>query len=71
MTDLRWLLLLTSAGLGLVLARALISGNIHSKYSVTYRKENPGTFWGLWIVLLLPLIAVVFLLTRLHPGLHR
>ncbi len=71
MADIRWLLLLGSAALILILVRALFTGNIHSKYAVTYRSENPGTFWALWIVLLLPLIAVVFLLTRLHPGLHR
>lgn len=42
--------------------------HIHSNYAVTYRSENPGTFWALWVVLLLPLIAVLFLVFNLHPG---
>ena len=63
------LLLVISAGLVLVLIRALFAGNIHSQYAVTYRDQNPGGFWGLWIVLLLPLVAVLFLILRLH--LHR
>lgn len=71
MIDIRWLLLLASAVLGLILVRALITGNIHSNYSVTHRRENPGTFWALWAVLLLALIAVIFLLARLHPGMRR
>ena len=50
MPDVRWLLLLVSAALLLVLARALITGNIHSQYSVTHRNQNPGTFWALWVV---------------------
>ena len=69
MADIRWILLLASAALVLILVRALLKGNIHSNYSVTYRQQNPGTFWALWAVLLLPLIAVIFLLVRLHPGL--
>jgi hypothetical protein len=68
--DVRWLLLLVSAALLLVLARALITGNIHSQYSVTHRNQNPGTFWALWVVLLLPLIAVLFLVVKLHSGLR-
>ncbi|HXV01482.1 MAG TPA: hypothetical protein VG166_13390, partial [Caulobacteraceae bacterium] len=55
------LLLVISAALALVLIRALFAGNIHSQYAVTYRDQNPGTFWALWIVLLLPLVAVLFL----------
>ncbi|HEY2482989.1 MAG TPA: hypothetical protein VGI30_12455 [Caulobacteraceae bacterium] len=70
MADSRWILLLTSAALILILARALLAGNIHSKYSVTYRKENPGTFWALWVILLLPLVAVMFLALKLHPALR-
>lgn len=68
MTDIRWLLLLGSGALILILVRALFAGNIHSNYAVTYRNENPGTFWALWAVLLLPLIAVLFLVFKLHPG---
>jgi FtsH-binding integral membrane protein len=68
MADIRWILLLTSAALILILVRALLAGNIHSNYSVTYRRENPGTFWALWIVLLLPLVAVLFLALKLHPA---
>jgi hypothetical protein len=71
MTDIRWPLLLATAALVLILARALITGNIHSNYSLTHRRENPGTFWALWVVLLLPLIAVLFVLVRLYPGLRR
>jgi hypothetical protein len=67
-TDIRWLLLLGSGALILILVRALFAGNIHSNYAVTYRNENPGTFWVLWVVLLLPLIAVLFLVFKLHPG---
>jgi hypothetical protein len=67
---LRWILLLASAGLILVLLRALFVGNIHSNYSATYRKENPGTFWALWFILLLPLAAVLFLALKLHPALR-
>ena len=67
---MRWILLLGSAALVLVMVRALFTGNIHSNYSVTYRRQNPGTFWALWLVLFLPLIAVIFLLVRLHPGLR-
>jgi len=67
MPDVRWLLLLGSVALFLILVRALITGNIHSNYAVTYRNENPGTFWALWVVLLLPLIAVLFLVLKLHP----
>lgn len=70
MDSLHWLLLLGSAALILILVRALITGNIHSNYAVTYRHENPGTFWALWIVLLLPLIAVLFLVLKIHPGLR-
>jgi hypothetical protein len=70
MSDTRWLLLLGSAALILILVRALLTGNIHSNYAVTYRRENPGTFWALWVVLLLPLIAVLFLVLKLHPGLR-
>lgn len=71
MTDpLRLLLILASVGLAAVLVRALITGNLHSKYAVTYRQANPGTFWALWLVLLLPLIAVIFLILRLHPALR-
>ncbi|HEY1448042.1 MAG TPA: hypothetical protein VGF33_05865 [Caulobacteraceae bacterium] len=70
MSDIRWILWLGSAALVLILVRALFTGNIHSKYAVTYRNENPGTFWALWIVLLLPLVAVLFLVARLHPGAH-
>lgn len=70
MSDIRWILWLGSAALALILVRALFTGNIHSKYAVTYRNENPGTFWALWIVLLLPLVAVLFLVARLHPGAH-
>jgi hypothetical protein len=65
------MLLLISAGLVVVLVRALFAGNIHSKYAVTYRDENPGTFWTLWIVLLLPLAAVLLLVFTVHPGAHR
>jgi hypothetical protein len=68
MSDIRWLLLLGSAALILVLVRALFAGNIHSNYAVTYRSENPGTFWALWVVLLLPLIAVLFLVFKLPLG---
>jgi hypothetical protein len=68
MTDIRWLLLLGSAALVLVLVRALLAGNIHSNYAVTYRNENPGTFWALWVVLLLPLVAVLFVVFKLHRG---
>ena len=68
--DIRLILLLGSAALVLILVRALFTGNIHSQYAVTYRNENPGTFWALWIILLLPLVAVLFLVARLHPGAH-
>jgi hypothetical protein len=68
--DIRWILVLGSAALILILIRALFTGNIHSKYAVTYRSENPGTFWALWIILLLPLFAVLFLVLKLHLGVH-
>jgi hypothetical protein len=68
--DIRWILVLGSAALILILIRALFTGNIHSKYAVTYRSENPGAFWALWIILLLPLFAVLFLVLRLHLGVH-
>jgi hypothetical protein len=70
MSDIRWILLFVSAALVLILARALFTGKIHSKYAVTYRNENPGTFWALWLVLLAPLVAVLWLVARLHPGAH-
>lgn len=70
MSEIRWILLFVSAALVLILVRALFTGNIHSKYAVTYRNENPGTFWALWIILLLPLMAVLLLVARLHPGTH-
>jgi hypothetical protein len=68
--DIRWILVLGSAALILILIRALFTGNIHSNYAVTYRSENPGTFWALWIILLLPLFAVLFLVFKLHLGVH-
>jgi hypothetical protein len=67
----RLLLVAVSVGLGAVLVRAVIKGNLHSKYSLTYRDENPGTFWALWIALLVPLIGVLLLVLRLHPALRR
>lgn len=68
---LRLLLVVASFGLGAVLVRAVIRGNLHSKYSVTSRDDNPGTFWALWMALLAPLIGVLFLVLRLHPALRR
>jgi hypothetical protein len=64
------LLLVIGAGLVVVLVRALFAGNIHSQYAVTYRDQNPGTFWAMWIVLLLPLVAVLFLVANVHPRAH-
>jgi hypothetical protein len=68
MDRLRLLLLIPSIALALVLIRAVITGNIHSKYAVTYRGVRPGTFWALWVVLLLPLVAVLFLVFATHLG---
>lgn len=65
MNNLRLLLIAGSVALVFILARALWSGNIHSKYGVTHRDENPGTFWVLWFVLLLPLVPILMLVTRL------
>ena len=70
MDQLRLPLILVSVGLAAVLVRALVTGNLHSKYAVTYRRDNPGTFWALWFVLPLPMIAVLFLVLRLHPALR-
>ena len=68
MDRLRLLLIIPSIALALVLIRAVITGNIHSKYAVTYRSERPGTFWALWAALLLPLVAVMFLVFATHLG---
>jgi hypothetical protein len=68
MDRLHLLLLVPTVVLALVLIRAVVTGNIHSQYAVTYRSQRPGTFWALWIVLLLPLIAVLFVLFTLHSG---
>ncbi|MGH7023851.1 MAG: hypothetical protein ACREEB_09705 [Caulobacteraceae bacterium] len=65
MNDPRLLLILGSVALLLILGRALLVGNIHSKYAVTYRDQNPGTFWALWFVLLLPLIPILLVVMRL------
>ena len=68
MTDpgsLRLLLIAGSIGLAFILLRALYSGNIHSQYDVTHRDQNPGTFWVLWFILLLPLIPILMLIMRL------
>ncbi|HEY1415447.1 MAG TPA: hypothetical protein VGF42_06135 [Caulobacteraceae bacterium] len=65
MDSLRLLLIAGSVALVFILVRALFSGNIHSQYEVTHRDENPGTFWALWFVLLLPLIPILMLVMRL------
>lgn len=65
MDNLRLLLIAGSVALVFILLRAIVSGNIHSQYAVTHRAENPGTFWALWFVLLLPLIPIVVLIMRL------
>jgi hypothetical protein len=65
MDNLRLLLIAGSVALVFILVRAVVSGNIHSQYAVTHRDENPGTFWALWFVLLLPLIPILMLVMRL------
>ncbi len=65
MDGLRLLLIAGSLALVFILLRALYSGNIHSQYDVSHRDQNPGTFWALWFVLLLPLIPILMLVTRL------
>ena len=67
---LRLMLLATAAVGAVVLARALFTGVIHSKFTATHRSDNPGAFWALWSVLLLPLIIVVMVALRLRPGIH-
>ncbi|HEY1880488.1 MAG TPA: hypothetical protein VGG68_11210 [Caulobacteraceae bacterium] len=64
MDSLRLLLIAGSVALVFILVRALFSGNIHSQYAVTHRDENPGTFWALWFVLLLPLFPILMLVMR-------
>jgi H+/Cl- antiporter ClcA len=68
MDGARILLVLASVALVAILVRALFAGNIHSNYAVTYRDENPGAFWALWIVLLLPLIPILLVVMKLHPA---
>ncbi|HEY7852862.1 MAG TPA: hypothetical protein VIB82_07785 [Caulobacteraceae bacterium] len=70
MDGTRILLLLGCVGLVAILIRALVAGNIHSNYAVTYRDENPGTFWALWIVLLLPLVPILLVILKVRPGTH-
>ena len=66
MDRLRLLLIAGSIALVFILGRALWSGTIHSQYAVTHRDENPGTYWALWFVLLLPLIPILMLVMRLR-----
>ena len=61
MDTLLLLLIAGSLALVFILGRALWSGTIHSQYAVTHRRENPGVFWALWFVLLLPLIPILML----------
>ena len=70
MADPRVWLIITSSALVAILLQALVVGNIHSKYAVTYRAANPGAFWALWLVLLLPLIPIALVVVKLHPGAH-
>lgn len=67
--SLRLILIAGSVCLVFILMRALYSGNIHSQYAVTHRAENPGAFWALWFILLMPLIPILMLIMRLkaHP----
>ena len=65
MPGLRLLLIAGSLALVFILVRALVAGNIHSNYAVTYRSQSPGTFWALWVVLLLPLAPILLLALRL------
>ena len=71
MDRLHWVLLLGSAGIAVVLARALITGNIHSRFTTTYRETSPGTYWTLWIVLAFPLIVGMLVFFKIHPGIGR
>jgi hypothetical protein len=71
MDRLHWVLLLGSAGIAVVLARALITGNIHAKFTTTYRTESPGTYWTLWVVLAVPLVVGMLVFLKIHPGVGR
>jgi hypothetical protein len=68
MDRLHWVLLLGGAGIAVVLIRALITGNIHAKFTTTYRGARPTTYWTLWAVLAFPLVVGMWVFFHIHPG---
>jgi hypothetical protein len=65
MDRLIWIALAVSALLVLVLIINLRRGRIHSSYDYVDRRANPGGYWALFMVLLLPLIACLLLVLTL------
>jgi hypothetical protein len=65
MPAIQLILIVCSVALVAILIRALITGKLHSQYAVTHRDKNPGGFWALWFVLLLPLIPIALVVARL------
>jgi hypothetical protein len=62
-------ILATCAALALILILSLRAGKLYSTYSKIDRAQNPGGYWAMFFVLLLPLAAcllLVFTLTRHH-----
>lgn len=71
MDRLHWVLLIGSVAIALVLARALATGNIHTRFTTTYRENNPATYWTLWFILAFPLVVGMFVFFKIHPGIGR
>jgi hypothetical protein len=70
MERMLYVLLAAGALLALILILSLRTGKLYSTYDKIDRARNPGGYWAMFVVLLLPLVACLFLVATLshhHP----